>query len=763
MWRYAVSVRASRRRDLKATRPFGLVKFPILAQAIPLENRVKPNEQSARETSPFCAELWQPLFMFGVLETAKKGCLVYVLFSIFSFSFSALGASNSKNDADSSATIDAEPPLFRVLYLGDFKGEIRESGLFGAEDWVERSISWARQQKRAAALKANLPVSKVIEVKHLQTDAFMRNLSTLTLEADLDAVDLIVLDPGIKNWPLQHDPRTLFIGDTGLVHSFSMTNHPFSSSWTRHPAHISGREGSSTSATTIQSSKMKRLLRAIQKLSDLEWKHSLDVVLVQRPGMHHVPEVKKSLADLRVLSIPGERKASSESQSEDVKPVDLKSTGESRPGDDEMNEAGQDERWVASLLEQVLSTHITKRLTELPVNDVFDFLPISISDAALKIDGDDEHKSTSSQKKRTKSPTLSLRTARWALSEAQLAEGYAAAAAALGPWRLRLWDRFTGQEELQAIAENKSGQPFVRHAREVLQRPVDVRDFLLLLDDILAAGRGLLRGRRLHLPPSRLRGSGAFLHPHDVFRKKFKRKTYRVYPAGKTSLWIAPGKPVADVGRAKNGEILGPPWYRRFPNPGSERTQMKALTSKNPDFSARLTSLVKQLRKQKVKVVLDSTVRKQQRGYLMYGAFWLSQATSEQQVNKRIRVLRKLNRKWKLKVRIRWRHPDGWQATVNAAREMKDTYGVVYATRRGAEKSDHYDGKAVDVSVPFLPRRLRLTAPDGAKKTFYLQGAEAARDLSLSPKLVEWIDEHFAFEKLKGDYPHWSDAANAKP
>ena len=31
-------------------------------------------------------------------------------------------------------------------------------------------------------------------------------------------------------------------------------------------------------------------------------------------------------------------------------------------------------------------------------------------------------------------------------------------------------------------------------------------------------------------------------------------------------------------------------------------------------------------------------------------------------------------------------------------------------------------------------------------------------DLSLTPRLVEWIEAHFGFEKLRPDYPHWNDA-----
>ena len=57
-----------------------------------------------------------------------------------------------------------------------------------------------------------------------------------------------------------------------------------------------------------------------------------------------------------------------------------------------------------------------------------------------------------------------------------------------------------------------------------------------------------------------------------------------------------------------------------------------------------------------------------------------------------------------------------------------------------------------------LPRDLELVAPDGERRRFDLSSAQQARDLSLSPELIRWIEEHFGFKKLEGDYPHWVDA-----
>jgi len=105
-----------------------------------------------------------------------------------------------------------------------------------------------------------------------------------------------------------------------------------------------------------------------------------------------------------------------------------------------------------------------------------------------------------------------------------------------------------------------------------------------------------------------------------------------------------------------------------------------------------------------------------------------------------------------------WSHPEGWPATREAARRMADAYDVVYANEQGARHSKHYDGLAVDLAATGLPRKLELVAPDHARRTFDLSGADEPRDLSLTPVLVKWIERHFAFEKVTDDYPHWNDA-----
>jgi hypothetical protein len=110
-------------------------------------------------------------------------------------------------------------------------------------------------------------------------------------------------------------------------------------------------------------------------------------------------------------------------------------------------------------------------------------------------------------------------------------------------------------------------------------------------------------------------------------------------------------------------------------------------------------------------------------------------------------------------VPVDWTHPDGWQATREAARRMADVFGVVYATEKGARDSNHYDGTAADFVADGLPRSLELVAPDGSHRVFDLSGPEHARDLSLEPEVVRWIEEGFGLSKLESDHPHWDDGA----
>jgi hypothetical protein len=176
------------------------------------------------------------------------------------------------------------------------------------------------------------------------------------------------------------------------------------------------------------------------------------------------------------------------------------------------------------------------------------------------------------------------------------------------------------------------------------------------------------------------------------------------------------------------------------------------------DFAARIRSLLAELEGAGAEVYLASASRYRERGYLMWGAFILSRATTEAEVAAVVKKLDARNEEWNLHVPISWKHPDGWEATIEGARQMADSYDVVYATEKGARSSNHYGGTAVDLVAIALPRRVTLTAPDGACRSFLLTGVEEPRDLSLTPRMIDWIEEHWGLTKLTSDYPHWDDS-----
>ncbi|MCA9550303.1 MAG: hypothetical protein KC933_09725 [Myxococcales bacterium] len=326
------------------------------------------------------------------------------------------------------------------------------------------------------------------------------------------------------------------------------------------------------------------------------------------------------------------------------------------------------------------------------------------------------------------------------------------AAAGLGERSVDLAGVRLDAAALLAIADENDGEPLVRVSRELLRRPVDLDDLILFLDDLLAQ-QDRLQGVAVVLPPGRARSAGIILHPYDVFRPA-KEKRY-----GEALIELPVAAPTSQAGLqpAKNRAPVGPAWAARYLQPQTEDARLRALAAVNPDFARRLHSLAAQLRDQGAWVDVESTVRRRERGYLIFGAHWLSKADSAKEVRRRIKVLNRLNLKWRLRVPIRWKHPGGWEATVREARRLAETYGVDYATIGGARKSDHYDGEAADLWAVDLPRQVTLRAPDGAKAKFDLSGPDEPRDLSLTPDLISWIEDHFWMKKLRTDYPHWTD------
>ncbi|HUU01388.1 MAG TPA: hypothetical protein VM425_08125 [Myxococcota bacterium] len=325
----------------------------------------------------------------------------------------------------------------------------------------------------------------------------------------------------------------------------------------------------------------------------------------------------------------------------------------------------------------------------------------------------------------------------------------------LGEWTIVVAGSEIDGPRLVALARRNPEEPFVRLVREELRIPVDLADFVYFLDDILAAGKRGLQGKLVWVLPGRARSAGVLVHPDDVFRRKRPRR----YGKRHKRLSIDKPSPQHEIQPAADGNLLGPGWVTRYKNPVGDEAKLAALRKVNADLAGRVASLLDQLRKQGCEVGLYTTVRNRRRGYLIYGSYLLSKQETSSRVRRTVRRLARLNKKWGLRVPIRWRHPDGLKATREAARLMAEAYPVTYATAYGAHKSRHYDGEAVDFSAVGLPRSLKIEAPDGMNKTFDLSDPNQTRDVNLTPELISWIERHFKMEKLKFDYPHWNDAS----
>jgi len=306
---------------------------------------------------------------------------------------------------------------------------------------------------------------------------------------------------------------------------------------------------------------------------------------------------------------------------------------------------------------------------------------------------------------------------------------------------------------LADLAAAPPDEPLVRAAREILRRPVVVSSLLHLLDDLAAARARGHDASTVWIHAGRARRAGLLLGPDNVFGDAPPR--YRV---GRLAL-TKPPEP-ADLEPAPDGAPLGPRWSARYENPADQAARLEALRRHGAtDFAARLDDLLSQLRAQGAEAVLASTVRHPERGYLMYGAFILSRAASRAEVEQRVAKLERLNREWGLDIAIEWRHPQGWRTTVGRAEAMADAYNVVYATQAGARSSLHYEARAADFVALGLPRRVTLRSPErDARRTFDLSAPEAARDLNLTPSMIDWVERHFGLRKLRSDYPHWTDA-----
>ena len=312
------------------------------------------------------------------------------------------------------------------------------------------------------------------------------------------------------------------------------------------------------------------------------------------------------------------------------------------------------------------------------------------------------------------------------------------------------------------IAKANRDENLTVSMREALGRPVDIPDLLAFLDDVLRTEPTRPSGVIVFVPPGRARHHGVLVHPDDVYGS-----APRLYGAHGRLPIDQPVPQRADLAPAADGDPPGPSWTMRYRNPATEEERLRALTIEtgNSDFELRLRNLIRQLREQGAVVWVNSTVRRRERGYLMWGAYLLTKAADEASFEEALDRLDHANQDWNLNVDIDLDAAGDWSGTQAQARAMAETYAVVFATERGARTSSHYGGGAVDLVAVNLPRRLELVAPDGARRIFDLTASDQSRDLSLTPSVVDWVEVHFGLSKLRFDYPHWNDRTppDAKP
>ena len=195
----------------------------------------------------------------------------------------------------------------------------------------------------------------------------------------------------------------------------------------------------------------------------------------------------------------------------------------------------------------------------------------------------------------------------------------------MGDWRIDLGETNIDGAVLTELADEHPQEPLLRVVREILRRPVDLDDFLRFIDDLLVAGTRGLRGRPVSIPPSRARSAGIFVHPNDLFRPKKARR----YGSEGGVLSVDPAPSQDGLQPAKDGDVVGPRWAARYQQPDTSEARLLDLGKKNPGFARRARALVTQLRDQGAYVQVEAAIRKRERGYLIYGAYWLSRAKIE--------------------------------------------------------------------------------------------------------------------------------------
>jgi hypothetical protein len=179
-------------------------------------------------------------------------------------------------------------------------------------------------------------------------------------------------------------------------------------------------------------------------------------------------------------------------------------------------------------------------------------------------------------------------------------------------------------------------------------------------------------------------------------------------------------------------ELSGPQWTSRFP--GSSDT-----ASLEPGFRNSVESFIKALRDAGVSVVSNATYRPPARSYLMHWSWMIVHGTDPTTVPAMDGV------------NINWVHPTN-AASVTAAQQMVNAYGMANLHTPPALHSLHNEGQAIDMDISWTGS---IAVEDATGTTV---------DIATTPQtgmnpLVIQVGASYGVIKFVGgdaDKPHWS-------
>ncbi|MDP1977236.1 hypothetical protein [Undibacterium sp.] len=171
--------------------------------------------------------------------------------------------------------------------------------------------------------------------------------------------------------------------------------------------------------------------------------------------------------------------------------------------------------------------------------------------------------------------------------------------------------------------------------------------------------------------------------------------------------------------------LSGPTWVSRFPT-------SRSLDDLHPQFKSSMNRFVEAIRSGGGDINVDATYRPSERAYLMHYAHKIASG----QINPE-------DVPPMAGVPVQWVHPVP-SDSVNAARQMKQAYGIVYPP---ALVSRHTARGAVDMRVTGL---LGRTVADANGNSVRID-----KESDLYP-----VGASYGVRKLVSDKPHWSDDGN---